>query len=224
MILVISQNKEENTPIAQAGSALAEKFKKEFQLVATIEVENISEFCEEIEASFLLIQLPDFKINTVQKYLNTCRDLRIPYIFWKNNFSALGAKKILVPVTFLEEEIEKAQFAVAFGRFFETQITVLQANDYGSKAKTTVEKMITFFDKFSLNYQIQRAKKDSFKLEKESVEIAKSEKFDLLLISTSRTYGLDDIIFGPHERKTIINSDIPVILVNPRADLYALCD
>ncbi|MCL2596855.1 MAG: universal stress protein [Paludibacter sp.] len=224
MILVISQNKDKKTLIAKAGVALAEKFKKDFRLVAANEVENIADYCQENEASFLLIQLTDSKINTVQKNLNACRDLRIPYIFWKNNFTAFYAKKILVPVTFLEEEIEKAQFAAAFGRFFSTHITVLQANDYGSKAKTTVEKMITFFDKFSLNYEIKYAKKDSFKLEKESVEIAKSQNFDLLLISASRTYGLDDVIFGPHERKTIINSDIPVILVNPRADLYALCD
>lgn len=224
MILVISHNKNENSLIAQTGAVLAEKFKKEFRLIAEDEVENIAEFCQEVEASFLLVQLADCKTNTIQKYLNSCRDLRIPYIFWKNDFISFEAKKILVPVSFLEEEIEKAQFAAAFGRFFATQITVLQANDYGSKAKTTVEKMTAFFDKFSLNYQIRQAKKDSFKLEKETVEIVKAEDFDLLLISASRTYGLDDVIFGPQERKTIINSCIPVILVNPRADLYALCD
>jgi len=224
MVLVICKNKDEKSLIAQAGAVLTEKFKKEFRMIAESEIENICEFCEEVEASFLLVQLSDNKTNTVQKYLNACRDLRIPYVFWKNDFITFEAKKILVTVTFLEEEIEKAQFAAAFGRFFATQITVLQANDYGSKAKTTVEKMCAFFNKFSLNYTIKPAKKDSFKLAKEAVEIAKTENFDLLLISASRTYGLDDVIFGPPERKTIINSEIPVILVNPRADLYTLCD
>ena len=36
--------------------------------------------------------------------------------------------------------------------------------------------------------------------------------------------GLDDIIFGPKERKIIKNIDIPTMLINPRGDLYALCD
>lgn len=224
MILTISQNKDENTLIARAGALLAEKFKKEFRLYAESEIEDIAGLSESAEASFLLLQTGDYKINTVQKYLNACRNLRIPYIFWKNDFTAFEAKKILVPVTFLEEEIEKAQFAAAFGRFFATQITVLQANDFGSKANMTVEKMTTFFDKFSLNYEIKYAKKDSFKLEKEAVEISEAENFDLLLISASRAYGLDDIIFGPHERRTVIKSHIPVIMVNPRDDLYTLCD
>jgi len=32
------------------------------------------------------------------------------------------------------------------------------------------------------------------------------------------------LIFGPPERKAIARSQVPVMLVNPREDLFSLCD
>jgi len=46
----------------------------------------------------------------------------------------------------------------------------------------------------------------------------------MIIVSASRDYGLDDILFGPKEYHVVKKSDIPVLLVNPRGDLYALCD
>lgn len=185
---------------------------------------TLGELCERKEASFLLLQLPDDSRKSVQKGLNACRELRIPYLFFKNDFQELHLKKVLTAVGFLVEEYEKAQFASAFGRFCDAEITLLQANDYGSKAATTVEKMIALFDKFSLKYLVEKAQKDSFKVDKEAAAKAEKENFDLLIISASREYGLDDVIFGPTELHIIRKSSIPLLVVNPRDDLYTLCD
>ena len=185
---------------------------------------ELSDICEELEASFLLMQLSDNRSRIIQKYLNACRGLRIPYLIFKDTFPVLSIRKVLVPVTFLEEDYEKAQFASAFGRFYGAGITLLLANDYGSKAANTANKMEQLFDKFDLNYVRQKAEKDSFKVEKESVQIAQRGNFDIIIISASREYGLDDLLFGPKEQHIIKASDIPVLLVNPRGDLYALCD
>ncbi|MDR2854154.1 MAG: universal stress protein, partial [Prevotellaceae bacterium] len=187
-------------------------------------LDELGAFCEEVEAAFLLLQMPDNQTKTIQKNLNACRSLRIPYILWKNDFEKLATEKILVPIGFLEEEIEKAQFAAAFGRFFGSEITLLQAKDYGSKAATTTAKMKTLLDKFSLKYDVQLAENDSFKIDKEAVKVAEKDAYGLLLISASREYGLDDIIFGSKERKAVQKSSVPILLVNPRGDLYALCD
>ena len=185
---------------------------------------TLAEICEQLEVSFLFMQLADKHPNSIQKYLNACRDLRIPYLIYKDSFPALNLEKVLVPVTFLEEEYEKAQFASAFGRFCGSEIHVLLANDYGSKAKTTAGKMTQLFDKFKLNYILEKAEKDSFKVEKEAIAKAENENFGIVLLSASRDYGLDDILFGPKEQHLVKKSDVPVLLVNPRGDLYALCD
>ena len=67
--------------------------------------------CEELEASFLFIQLPNGNSKQIRGLLNDCRELRIPYLFYKDSFGALDLKKVILPIGFLEEELEKAQFA-----------------------------------------------------------------------------------------------------------------
>lgn len=182
----------------------------------------LSEICEELEASFLFIQLIDNKL--IRKQLNICRDLRIPYLFYNDSFGPLDLTKVILPIGFLEEELEKAQFASAFGRFCGSEIKMLLANDYGSKAATNADKMKSLFDKFDFKYSLEKATKDSFKVEAESIQVAENERAGLIIVSASRDYGLDDILFGPKEYHVVKKSNVPVLLVNPRGDLYALCD
>lgn len=185
---------------------------------------TLVDVCEQLDASFLMLQLTDHKFGTIKQLLKNCRDLRIPYLFFKPEFPQLDLRKVILPIGFLEEELEKAQFASAFGRFCDSEIHMLLANDYGTKAKMNAEKMSTLFDKFELIYNVQKAKKDSFKVEMEATEVAILEKAGLIIVSASRDYGLDDIIFGPKELHVVRKSELPVLLINPRGDLYALCD
>ncbi|MDR3653043.1 MAG: universal stress protein [Paludibacter sp.] len=185
---------------------------------------TISSVCEELEASFLFIQLPNGQTRNIRSLLNDCHELRIPYLFYKDSFTELDLTKVILPVGFLEEELEKAQFAAAFGRFCGSKIKMLLAKDYGSKAATNAEKMKELFDKFDFKYTLEKATKDSFKVEAESIQVAESENAGLIIVSASRDYGLDDILFGPKEYHVVKKSAIPVLLVNPRGDLYALCD
>ena len=252
MIALFISTPETASPALQSAFSLSKSLKKEFGVIcftdshseikslenlveqsgfedAQLIVQNkklgeLSEFCEEMEISFFFIQLSENRSKSIQKYLNACRDLRIPYLLYKDSFPSLNLTKVLVPVSFLEEDYEKAQFASAFGRFCNSEIHLLQANDYGSKAGITTEKMTSLFDKFSLKYTVEKAEKDSFKVEKEAVSKAEKENFGIVLLSASRDYGLDDIFFGPKERHLIKKSTVPILLINPRGDLYALCD
>ena len=184
----------------------------------------LSAICEELEVSFLFIQQANGQSKLIRSLLKDCRELRIPYLFYKDSFPALDLTKVVLPVGFLEEELEKAQFAAAFGRFCGSEIKMLLANDYGSKAANNADKMKSLFDKFDFNYTLDKASKDSFKVEAESIEVAQQEGAGLIIVSASRDYGLDDILFGPKEYHVLKKSEIPVLLVNPRGDLYALCD
>jgi len=136
----------------------------------------------------------------------------------------LCTQKVLVPVNFLIEEIEKAQFASALGRFCQSEITLLQAKDYGTKAAGNVAKISTILDKFDLIYHIEIGRKDSFKIDNFALHHAHKNNYDLLIVSASREYGLDDIVFGPKELHLIKKTNLPVMLINPRDDLYVLCD
>lgn len=184
----------------------------------------LSQTCDELDASFLFLQIEDNNSKSIRNSLNACRDLRIPYILFKDSFSSLYVLKVILPIGFLEEELEKAQFASAFGRFCNAEIIMLLADDYGTKAATNAEKMKMLFDKFSFQYRLEKATKDSFKVEREAIQVAKKEQAGLIIVSASRDYGLDDLLFGPKEFHVVKKSPIPILLVNPRGDLYALCD
>ena len=196
----------------------------DYSSVQVAELSDLNEICTSLEVSFLFMQLTNSSFSNIKRYLKACREFRFPYLFFKDSFPALNLEKVLVPVNFLIEEIEKAQFAAAFGRFCNSKITLLQANDYGSKAATNVTKIKSVFDKFDFDYQVVKGKRDSFKIEFDALIIAEDEDFGLILVSSSREYGLDDVIFGPKELHLIKKAKSPLLLINPRADLYTLCD
>ena len=84
--------------------------------------------------------------------------------------------------------------------------------------------MKELFDKFDFKYTLDKGTKDSFKVEAESIQVAEKEHAGIIIVSASRDYGLDDLLFGPKEYHVVKKSSVPVLLVNPRGDLYALCD
>ena len=246
MILVQIQQLSTSKTLLQSASKLALQLGKSFAVLTLAGIENelksllneckitdyqifikerlLVEICEAEEASFLFIQLPNGQTKNIRKLLNNCRDLRIPYLFYKDSFKEFDLHKVILPIGFLEEEMEKAQFASAFGRFCGSEIKILLANDYGSKAATNAEKMKQLFDKFDFKYSLEKATKDSFKVEAESIQVAENKHAGIIIVSASRDYGLDDILFGPKEYHLVKKSSVPVLLVNPRGDLYALCD
>ena len=176
----------------------------------------------------------------IQQHLNELREERRPYVFITNTMNIKPLHRILVPVSMLEEETYKAEICTYLARKTGAHIILLQANDYGSHAKQNVNRIITHINKINerlsenaspetgapsrITYEIAQARKDSFKLIQEASERQRDFQHDLLVLTASRDYGLDDILFGPPERKAIQRALVPVMLVNPREDLFSLCD
>ena len=189
----------------------------------------------------------------VQQVLDACREERRPYLVIKEQrtkskdispttdqtnqnsldswFLAPGSS-ILVPVTMLEEEVYKAEICTYLARKTGAHLILLRANDYGSKAKRNTQRIITHIQTIAertgetITYEERVAKGDSFHIHKELHLIASSpdSPIALILLTASREYGLDDWLFGPPEQYVIRHSPVPVMLVNPRADLFSLCD
>lgn len=189
----------------------------------------------------------------VQHVLDACREERRPYLIIKDeelrmkNFSSECTTSvvnstfdipystfstILVPVTMLEEEVYKAEICTYLARKTGAHLILLRANDYGSKAKKNTQRIITHIQTIAertgetITYEERVAKGDSFHIHKElhQLPIADNKYPTLILLTASREYGLDDWLFGPPEQYVIRHSQVPVMLVNPRADLFSLCD
>ena len=191
----------------------------------------------------------------IQRHLNECRDERRPYVFVTSTMTIKPLRRLLVPVSMLEEETYKAEICTYIARKTGAHIILLQANDYGSHAKQNVNRIVTHINKVNerlvnqsvspqdglsekrsvsdsgpsgaagpISYEIVLARKDSFSLIQEAAERQRDFQHDLLILTASRDYGLDDLLFGPPERKAIQRALVPVMLVNPREDLFSLCD
>ena len=170
----------------------------------------------------------------VQQVLDACREERRPYVVTTpltSNLSPLTS--ILVPITMLEEEVYKAEICTYLARKTGAHLILLRANDYGSKAIKNTQRIITHIQTIAertgetITYEERVAKGDSFHIHKELHTIPSLEgeaRWGLILLTASREYGLDDWIFGPPEQYVIRHSQVPVMLVNPRADLFSLCD
>ena len=169
----------------------------------------------------------------VQQVLDACREERRPYLITTpltSNLSPLTS--ILVPITMLEEEVYKAEICTYLARKTGAHLILLRANDYGSKAIKNTQRIITHIQTIAertgetITYEERVAKGDSFHIHKElhRYPITDNQYPDLILLTASREYGLDDWIFGPPEQYVIRHSQVPVMLVNPRADLFSLCD
>jgi nucleotide-binding universal stress UspA family protein len=170
------------------------------------------------------------KARIIQQQLNACRDERRPYVFITNTMTIKPLRRLLVPVSMLEEETYKAEICTYLARKTGAHIILLQANDYGSHARQNVNRIVTHIKTVSersgepISYEVAQARKNSFKLIQEAAERQRDFQHDLLILTASRDYGLDDILFGPPERKAIQHALVPVMLVNPREDLFSLCD
>lgn len=167
----------------------------------------------------------------IQQHLNACREERRPYVFVTDTMRTISQlHRILVPVTMLEEEIYKSEICTYLARKTGATVVLLQAHDYGQKAKLNLDKIITHIRSVqertgeTIRYEVEQGRKDSFALGREAAERQRDFGHQLLLLTASREYGWDDLLFGPAERRVIRRSQVPVMLVNPRADLFSLCD
>ena len=78
----------------------------DFSMVQNADLKSLTDICETNEVSFLFLQLTAYGSKSIQTLLNACRELRIPYLLHKDNFELFDLKKVIMPVNFLEEEVE----------------------------------------------------------------------------------------------------------------------
>ena len=193
------------------------------------DVQRVLDACREERRPYLIIKNDELRIKNYSS-----ADIEDQSKFKIQNSKLTS---ILVPVTMLEEEVYKAEICTYLARKTGAHLILLRANDYGSKALHNTRRIISHIQTIAertgetITYEERIAKGDSFHIHRELAEQAGVggresgiEEIGLILLTASREYGLDDWIFGPPEQYVIRKSEVPVMLINPRADLFSLCD
>ncbi len=168
--------------------------------------------------------------NKLKSKLSALQLSSIPFLFVKSSHEEeLKYNKVLLPVDFRKVMKDTSLWASYFGRFNESSILVLSASDTDSDQSRNVSKNLKFIKKLlsnlQLNVQFKEAKNGSFRLNKEALQVCDKSESNIIISPSSKNISLIDVIIGLPEKKIIKKAnETPVLLINPKRDMYILCD
>jgi nucleotide-binding universal stress UspA family protein len=187
---------------------------------------TINEVSEELENALVVMGTHGMK--GLQKLtgswaLKVIVGSRVPFLVvqeppQKNNFT-----KIVFPVDFKSENKEKLRWAEYMSRFFNTKVYLFSSTSrdgaVDGRTKANVVFCKNFLEEKNIDYELILSKhKTSFS--QETVDFAKDNKADLIIIMTTRDIAFHDYVLGAQEQYIIANSArVPVMVINPRTDL-----
>ncbi len=145
-------------------------------------------------------------------------------------------KKLLVPVDFSEVSIHATQFAIEFAEKEDAEVTLLNSIHFGfytdyqftsfTNTKTFVDevleaskkKMIDFISKFNTDVKFE------IRIEDESLvtvvkDLTKHGEYDLVVIGTTGSSGIQEVLVGSNAEKIVRHAECPVIAVPTKTRL-----
>ena len=133
----------------------------------------------------------------------------------------------LYPVNWLPQCKESAIWTTIISRFQNTHIDLLCSYERNQIQREEMERHFfsinRLFSKFSFPYQRIEGERSGWKQHKE-VEDMISYEYDILFIVGEKHRSLLDKIFGISQQRVINRSPIPVFVVAPDRNYYAVCD
>jgi len=235
LCLLYNYNKKEEADIEHLSARLEEytlPIKNEipgFPVSTLLVSEQISELPDKLADDYevILFVVP---FSGYKHYSKALAESPVPFLFINesNNHISLF-KNVILSIDQRKENSDSSLWASYFGRFNDSKIIVLAANDTSKEESNLVGKNIyqvkKLFQKFRIPHKIYKGEKSSLGNTFESLELALSSNCDLLIILGSSNITPLDWVVGLPERKIIDNAGaIPVLIVNPRKDNYILCD
>lgn len=216
-----TQIKDEATKIEKELGVKPETLVKEGTIFKTI-----NEVSEELENALVVMGTHGMK--GMQKLtgswaLKVIVGSRVPFLVIQEPPQKNDYTKIVFPVDFKSENKEKLRWAEYMSRFFKTKVFLFSstAKDgaVDGRTKANVVFCKNFLEEKNIDYELILSKhKTSFS--QETVDFAKNNQADLIIIMTTRDIAFHDYVLGAQEQYIIANSaKVPVMVINPRTDL-----
>lgn len=145
----------------------------------------------------------------------------------KDYASVVG--KVAFSLDFKKESKDKLIWASYFPRFFGSQLWVLSYNYTDEFLRNKWYSNMKFMDKMYKNLLVTYQKADLGKpkmfVDVVALEKARELGIGLLICTTTAEKDVMEYFIGVQEERTIVNEHkIPILFLNPRDDLYVLCD
>lgn len=172
------------------------------------------------------------RLKKVRKLLQPFSESRVAYFFAKEPLQDIeDLKKIVFTINFEKQSKEKVLWASYFGRFFQSKIYCLfytYRDEFLRKRfqdnQMFVAKMLSSFQVQLFFEEVKGRKK--WKLDQEALHESEDINAGLFIaIATESKDIFSYLTGGVSEEKLLLKlGKVPVMLLNPRKDLYVLCD
>jgi len=155
---------------------------------------------------------------------------QIPFLFVNGHQpESLRYKNVLLPVDFRKVMKDTSLWASYFARFNKADVTIFPATEKNKENATMIRKNVKFIKhllaNLKLGFQIKNSSKGSFGLPFDALQRCQDKQHDLLIMPSSKNISLIDLIIGLPEAKIIKKANhVPVLCINPKRDMYILCD
>ncbi len=195
-------------------------------------LKNIHSFAEEINAMMMVIGISQKRKDSYfnrKKALRWILPSRIPVMAVGNRLPEADAyQRVLLPIDSSVYCKEKALWAGYFNRFYKADIHLLYKEYKDPYLFQKVEANLFFTKKIYGNLDIPFQKhsiEDNWKeVDLCAQELASEIRAGLIVSMTTRYPTAGDVLFGRKEKKMLRRvSEIPLLLINQREDLYVLC-
>lgn len=187
---------------------------------------TITEVSSEVKAE--LVVMGTHGIKGMQKFtgswaLKVIAGTKAPFVVVQDSPKRNDVRDIVFPVDFKMEDKEKLAWVYYLSKFFRTKVHICKPDVSDSLIKKKTAQNLAFTKKYfedrEIDYEITTVEGvDS--LAEATIKYAKQIETDLIVIVTTKEPTLQDYILGADEQKIIANKErIPVMCVNPRADI-----
>jgi hypothetical protein len=225
--------KKETKLDAQRGLGLIIRRMKEDFPTATISSltlrgnleQNISRVAEEYDGIMMVLTSDSLKPK-----IRALQQSQIPFLFVKGSSPmSLCYDRVILPVDYRKVMKDTSLWASYFARFNQSKINVYCAREKNKENMIMVKKNRKFIEqllcKLRLNVNFELARKGSFTLPSEALRKCQNDGQNLMIIPASQHINLIDLLIGLPETKLVRQAgEIPVMCINPKRDMYILCD
>lgn len=167
-----------------------------------------------------------------KEVLRNYADCKISYLAVQQPASPdCSWEQVAMTMDYHRESKEKLIWTSYFARFNHSKIHILSQHykDEGLRDmwRNNMLYLKNFFEKLSLPYQQSELQGQSTYPDIDALQHAQQQHIGLIIATTTPTRQVDFIEWftGTQEQRTIINDQrIPILYINPRDDMYVLCD
>jgi nucleotide-binding universal stress UspA family protein len=149
-----------------------------------------------------------------------------PVIVINDRHFGEGYKNIVLPLDLTKETKQKVNWATKVGKYFDATIHIVSAAEddefLQSSIKANMKQVEKHLSKHNVKHTSEILTEVPGNFAKATLKHAENMGADLIIIMTQQERSFSEVMIGSYAQQIVNRSKVPVMCINPRADLQAI--